>query len=248
MSEPITGGPGSGPPSYTPPPGPPSVPPPGGLPARPGLPWDRGKSAGSLVETVKELVTSPAAAFARMREKGDYVSPLLFIIIVGGLGAIAGQIWQLVFGVPWMSMVPAEYQGEYGEMMAAQGASAVVMIVLWPILMPIIAFVGAAIYHLFLMILGGHRDSTAGYEGTFRVVAYSSVAQLAQVIPVAGGFVAMIWGIILMVLGLSSVHRTSQGKALGAVLIPWVVCCLCGILIAVMAGVGIAGMAGAFGD
>jgi len=246
MSEPIAGGPGSGPPSYTPPPEPPSAPPPGGPPARPGLPWEREKSVGTLVETVKELVTAPKAAFARMREKGDYASPLLFVVIVGGLGAIVGQIWQLVFGAAWTAMIPAEYAGELGPMLATQGAGAIVTIVVMPILIPIFAFIGAAIYHLFLMLFGAHKESTAGFEGTFRVVAYANVAQLANVIPFAGGFIAMIWGIILMVLGLSTVHRTSQGKALAAVLIPWLLCCLCvAIAIGVM-GASIAGMAGAF--
>ena len=248
MSEPIAGGPGSEPPSYTPPPGPPSAPPPGGPPARPGLAWDREKSAGTLVETVKALVTAPGDAFARMLEKGDYLSPVLFIVIVGGLGAIVGQIWQLVFGAAWTGMLPAEYRGELAPMLASQGAGAVFMIVLLPVLMPVFAFIGAGIYHLFLMLFGGHKESTAGFEGTFRVVAYSSVAQLAQVVPFVGSIVAMVWSIVLMVLGLSTVHRTSQGKALAAVLVPWLVCCLCAIGFAVMAGMSIAGMAGAFGN
>jgi hypothetical protein len=42
--------------------------------------------------------------------------------------------------------------------------------------------------------------------------------------------VAAIWKIVLVVMGFVALHRTTQGKAITAVLIPVAVCCVCGIL------------------
>jgi hypothetical protein len=47
------------------------------------------------------------------------------------------------------------------------------------------------------------------------------------VVPLAGGFIAVVWGIVLYVIGLSRVHHTSTGKAVLAVLLPFVLCCVC---------------------
>ena len=51
-------------------------------------------------------------------------------------------------------------------------------------------FVWSAILHLCLMMVGGLRESAAGFEGTFRVIAYASVAQLANLIPLVGATIA----------------------------------------------------------
>jgi hypothetical protein len=38
---------------------------------------------------------------------------------------------------------------------------------------------------------------------------------------------ATLWHLVLLVLGFASVHRTTQGRSLVAVLIPTIVCCVC---------------------
>lgn len=208
---------------------PPTAPPPGGPPGYgpPGLPWDRAKTGNSLVETVKGLVTAPGRAYTEMREKGDYLSPILFAVILGTFGGVIGQIWNLVFGASMMQFFPPEMQAQFGDAFAPSVMNVIITIVLTPILVPIVLFISAGIFHLFLTLVGGTKDSTAGFEGTVRTVAYAGVANLAQVVPILGGFIAPIWGIVLYVIGLSRVHHTSTGKALLAVLLPIVLCCVC---------------------
>lgn len=208
---------------------PPTAPPPGGPPAygAPGLPWDRDKNGNTLVETVKALVAAPGQAYAEMREKGDYLSPILFALIFGTVGAVIGQIWQLVFGASMVGFFPLEMQAQFGEAFAPSVTGVIVTIVLTPILVPIVLFISAGIFHLFLTLVGGTKDSTAGFEGTVRAVSYAGVANLAQIVPIAGGFIAPIWGIVLYVIGLSRVHHTTTGKALMAVLLPLALCCVC---------------------
>ena len=96
-----------------------------------------------------------------------------------------------------------------------------------------------------LVIVGGLEKSTAGFEGTFRVVSYATIAQLANVIPIAGGLISLVWSLILAILGVQKLHDTPQGKAVLAVLIPAIFCCVC---IAMMFSLGLAGMIAAFAD
>jgi hypothetical protein len=94
-------------------------------------------------------------------------------------------------------------------------------------------FLAAAILHLMLMIVGG---ATSGFEATVRVVCYTYTAQLAGILPLCGGIITLIWTVILYVAGFTVVHRTTQGKALVAVLLPVVLCCVVAVVFAVVAG------------
>lgn len=224
---------------------PPTAPPPSGPPMThggPGLPWDRAKSGSALVDTAKRLITAPGAAFAEMREKGDYLSPILFAVIFGTVGALFGQIWNLVFGgamMAWMAeAMPPEMRDQMAMAMEPSVAGVLIGIVLAPILAVVFVFVIAAILHLFLLIVGGTKESTAGFEGTVRAVSYGWVASVAQIIPLVGGFWP-IWAIVLWILGLSRVHHTSTGKAVAAVLLPVGLCCVCIVIAFTMMGAAI---------
>ena len=227
---------------------PPTAPPPGGTPTygKPGLPWDREKTGNALVDTSKALVTGPGAAYEVMQEKGDYLSPILYAVIFGTLGGILGQIWNLLFGAAYLQFLPPEMQEGFGAMATGGIGGTIVGIVLAPVIAVVVLFVSSAIYHLFLLLVGGTKDSTAGFEGTLRAVGYGQVCNLAAIVPIAGSFIAAIWGLVLYVIGLSRVHHTSTGKALLAVLLPIALCCVCIAIIAATAGAGLmAAIAGA---
>jgi len=213
---------------YGGPPPPPPMPP-GGA-AVPPLPWEDRERRGffpALIETVKLFVTSPSEAFARAKERGDYLSPILFSVLIGWVATVIGQLWGLLFQGAWLSMLPPEMRDQFGPMMATGGASFILTLILAPVLLLVWFFIWSGIVHLCLMMLGGHKQSGSGFEGTFRAVSYSYVSSLAQIIPFVGGLIAFVWNLVLQVIGLVRMHRTSQGKAVGAVLLPILLCCLC---------------------
>ena len=61
------------------------------------------------------------------------------------------------------------------------------------------------------------------YEGSCAIDR--DLMELAGIIPFCGGLISLVWAIILYVFGLSTAHRTTQGKAVLAVLLPVVLCC-----------------------
>lgn len=236
-------------PPLPPPPPPPAgggfEPPPGAFP--PGtLPWERRAELGfvnAILETVKLFLTNPAGAWSRTKEKGDYAEPLIFAIIVSWIGVAVSSVWSGLFGQSWMALLPPEMKERLGGAFATNAGAILIQVGIAPILVLIGLFISSGIYHLSFMIVGVTKDSASGFEGTFRTVAYSSVSNLAQMIPFVGGFAALIWNLILMVMGAVRMHRTTQGKAIAGVLIPLLLCCVC-ILIGVAVFIG--GLAAAF--
>lgn len=197
--------------------------------AAPGLPWENRVQLGfgpALVETIKLVATAPAEAYRRMRPKGDLFEALLFGIIPAWAGAVFASIWGMMFTTTWLTMMPGPMRERFGALGFGAG-SVVIKVIFAPVLITIGLFIGAGILHVCLMVVGGLSSSTAGFEGTFRTMCYASVADFAQIIPFVGGLVALIWKLVLLVIGFSTVHRTTQGKAIFAVLIPLVLCCGC---------------------
>ena len=228
-----------------PPPGfPPQVP---YAPAPPGLPWELRPQVGfadALVDTIRLFVTRPAEAWSRTREKGDLGQPLLFAVLVGWIGVAFNSVWNLIFGNAWLRflpMLPPEMRDQFTDrgFLGSGVASTLFAIVLAPLFVIIGLFIWGGILHACFMIVGALSGSTAGFEGTFRVVGYSSVSQLAHVIPIVGGLVALVWNLVLAVMGAQRIHRTTQGKAIAGVLIPIVLCCGCVLLGLVFAGAAI---------
>lgn len=207
-----------------------SVPPePPGTDDSGGNPWERRANLGTangFVEAVKLFVVAPREAFAQTAKSGDFGSPLLFAIIIGWIGVAVSQIWQLLMGASILSMMPPEMRG-YVPFAGGSATGFIVSVVFAPVWIIVALFLWGAILHLCLIIVGGLDRSQAGFEGSFRVVAYTTVAQLANLVPVVGSIICLIWSIVLGVIGVQKLHGASQGKAVAAVLIPIVFCCVC---------------------
>lgn len=219
----------------TPPPPPPSGPEDSGSSGNPWEQRDRLGFGGGLLANIKLFITSPAAAYEQTRRRGDFISPLLFAIIVGWFGALLGQIWQFLFQGTMMGFLPPEIRDQMAMYAVSGPAMLAVNMVLTPLYLAIGLFIGSAVHHFCLMLVGALSKSDAGYEGTFRVNGYAFVAQLAQIIPLVGWLISIVWFVALQVIGATRMHNTTTGRALFAALIPWIVCCACfGIFFAIM--------------
>jgi hypothetical protein len=165
--------------------------------------FDYSDPVQSFINTVRNVVTAPADFFRGIRRQGDFVNPLIFAIICYEVSAILGGL---------LSLVGVSGSRGFGAFL--------VSIILAPIFAAIGLFIGAGILHLLVMLIVGSRN--AGYEGTFRVGAYSAVTTLVSWIPIIG-LIASLYGIYLAIVGIREVHTTTTGKAALVVLIPAIV-------------------------
>jgi len=208
----------------------------------PAIPWEDPKYSfvDGLFETVKLLAFNPGEAFRRMPVTGGIGRPLFFAIAVGWVSIAVAVFWNVLLQGMWMPFM--ESMDDVAGMGAMYGLTigwGLMMVVLAPLFVIIGVFIAAAILHLMLMIVGGASN---GFEATVRVVCYTQTAQLAGIIPFCGGLVALVWTVILYVTGFSIAHRTTQGKAIIAVFLPLVLCCVMGVIFALVAG-GLAAVA-----
>src|SRR5829696_10574177 len=201
----------------------------GGSPSGPGgppPPRTSGGAAGdefrytdpvqSFISTVQRVVLQPVDFFRGILRQGDFINPLIFAIVCYEVSAILGGIIALAFG-----------NRGFGGFLAS--------IIFAPIGAAIGLFIGAGILHLLVMLIVGSRNS--GFEGTFRVGAYSSVTSLVSWIPIIG-LIASLYGIYLAIVGIREVHNTTTGKAAIVVLIPAVVVFL--LILLIIAAIGAA--------
>ncbi len=154
----------------------------------------------TFISTVQAVVLRPADFFRGILRQGDFINPLIFAIICYEVYTILGGFFRLI-GIG----ADMGFGGFIGS------------IILAPIFAAIGLFIGAGILHLLVMLIVGSRNG--GFEATFRVVAYSSVVNLASWIPFIG-WIASLYAIYLGIVGIREVHTTTTGKAALVVLIP----------------------------
>jgi hypothetical protein len=207
---------------------------------RSGLPWEHRQERGffnAFIETLVMVLTRPGEAFAVMKREGGLGEPLIYALIGGCLGGIVS----LLFSLGLQSVGFFADRHDTFAAMAGMGVGSVALIVLVPLFVIIGLFIGSAIIHLCLMIVGGANQS---FETTFRVLAFSQGSTgLLQMIPVCGGMIAGVWAIVCNCIGLARAHETDTGRAVLAVFLPLIVCCGGVMLVAFMFG-GLAAWSG----
>ena len=208
--------------------------------ARSGLPWDERQQKGfftAFIETLQMVLTRPAEAFTVMKREGGFGEPLIYAVVGGSVGAIVSFLFSLLFHSFGMF---ADQRNPLNAM-AGMGIGSIGFIILAPLAIVIGLFIVAGIVHLCLMIVGGANQP---FETTFRVLAFTQGSTgVLQVIPVCGGLIAAVWGIVVNCIGLARAHETDTGRAVLAVVVAVVICCGGPLILMMFVGFGAWGFA-----
>jgi hypothetical protein len=197
------------------------------------IPWeDRSKEGflGSLYETWKQSCFYPADFYKNMPILGGIWNPLFYGLLASFVGLIFQMIYAQIFSDIFdpMSWVPASYRSFDPNLLdftrRFRSMSNIFSIVALPFAATLGIFIWSGLIHLELVIFGWKKED---YEASFRLIAYSEGPNFFKIIPFAGDMVAVIWQIVLVVIGIRTVHNTSTGKALLVVFLPLILTCLC---------------------
>jgi len=193
-----------------------------------GREYDLGDPVGSFVEASKALVTRPVEFFRAAPQGGSIMPALIFALVWTVLSAFLSALVSLLFSLPG-----ALQQGAEGLVGLLLG------LILTPVfvafIFPILLFVWTGILHLLVMLFV--RPRNMGFGATFKAASYPSVVGLVSWIPLIGGIVALVWGVVLTVLGIREMHATSTGRAALVVLIPTALFVLLLLILIVIVGV-----------
>jgi hypothetical protein len=186
--------------------------------------WERGEGnfpAGTVVESVRQVLAAPVATFRRMPSEGGFVKPLLFYILTGWASGSAAVGYQLLAALINPSMV-------FGDMAKDLSSPMIVSIfvgilVFLPVFLIFGLSLSAAFFHLALMMTGA---AAKPFEATFRALAYAQGAtSVLQFVPVCGGYLYPALSIVYSVLALREVHQADLWRVVLAAVLLFLLFC-----------------------
>jgi hypothetical protein len=199
----------------------------GGEAERIGPAWEQRAQLGLVKagwETIKGVLTNPNETFATMKREGGAGSPVLYIVLWGSIGGIVGVAYQFLLHLLTPSVAAEPAQAAILEGLGVTGPMMLGYLIGMPIFMLLSAYIGSGILHLSLMICGGAKQA---FETTLRTYCYAQgSAAMLQIVPGCGALVSGIWALVATCIGMSRTHEITTGRAVCAVLLPTVVCCL----------------------
>ena len=181
-------------------------------------PWERRERFGllnGLYLTIKDVLLAPGQFFYRMPSRVGLAQPLLFAVVVGVTAAFFVWMWSLA-GSPAHLL----FSGDLGEALRRPWLY-FLFFIFSPVIFSVAVVVKAAMIQLVLKLLGGNK---LGFEATFRVAAYSEATGILVLIPFCGAPIGSIWGLVVLIIGLYSIHEIEPWKAVVAVLVPMILC------------------------
>ncbi len=183
--------------------------------------------------TVKLAFSNPKVLFSGM-QTDDMGTPVLYAVIIGTISGVFGAAWQLFLG----SLGTIAERAGFEEF-AFHTGFVLVFMVLSPVFALIGLFIGAGIYHVMLLLVGGAKR---GFSITLRAVAYGMTPGLLGIVPFCGGIIGGIWSMVLTMMGAIHGQETDGWRAVLAYFLPVIFCCGAGIvlfgMLGVLAGVG----------
>ncbi|MEA1870164.1 MAG: YIP1 family protein [Euryarchaeota archaeon] len=189
-----------------------------------------------FIGTWKKVITTPGDFFKEMPTSGGYEAPLKFAVvnyIIAGIGTALVTILAFTFLAPLLPMTSFSF----GSAFSFGGALS--NIIVTPIIGIIGLFISGAILYICFKIVGG----SGSYEGTVRILSYTSAVNAVSWIPILGWIVAL-YAIYLGIVGGTFVHNITTLRSVIAILIPAVVAVvltIIAVLLIVVAALGAGG-------
>lgn len=195
-------------------------------------PWESGEGFfWAYLRTTREALFSPTLFFKKVSAGEGYWSPLIYGIICGVIGVGLSVVIQWFF---FSAFIPPQLHA-----FIPYNLFLILSLIGVPVMVGSSIFIGSAITHLCLIIVGGNRK---GFQTTFRAISYSYCGQLFNIVPFIGNLIASIYMIVLIIIGVREGHGISTGRSALAVLLPLIVVCGLGILGAIMIPMFIGGL------
>lgn len=197
-------------------------------------PWEHRAGRGpvaAFAETLQQSLFRPVEFFRGTSPEGGAGAALLYAVLVGTISVAVALLWQRAL----VDRFPVAFDGRFMGLFDNRAALAGVSVFL-PIGVALGNLLWAGVLHVSLAVLGGARGT---YTTTLKSVCYSSSATAFNVFPVCGAAIGGIWQVVVQVIGLRELHRTSTTRAFWAWFLPFVVAvCLAGaVFLAAMFGI-----------
>ena len=197
-----------------------------------GTAWEGGEGfISAFFKTAKESLFSPVQFFRKNATGKGYWPALIYGLIVGVIGWGVAMVWQWHFLSRWFPVTALP--------VIPYNLHLVFMTIALPFLVILSILIGSAVTHICLLIVGGNKS---GFQTTFRVICYSYSGHLFAIIPIVGSTIGSFYTLVLTIIGVREGHGISTGRAVLAVLLPFILAAGLGILAAIFLPLFLGGM------
>ncbi len=181
-----------------------------------------------FLEKVKGLLLEPSKTFDSLKDEPLEEALKYYAIIA----AVYSALFALMFAFAGSLFGSMMGYRNLGTMMGAGVGigAAVVFFVMFMILAIAGAFIGGAILHIFVYIVGGRK----GIVQTIKAGMYGSTPSLLLGWIPFIGMIATIWSLIVEVIGIRQLHELTTGRAVLAILIPIILAIILAVILAAL--------------
>lgn len=172
-------------------------------PAKAEVPWERLDTYGffgGFFQTIKRAMLSPGLFFSSMPVGRGMLRPILFAVLLNLVNAGVTIIWKST------GIIPRDFDPGYFSTEISLVSELILIIIFGIPFIILMIFVVSLVYHILLTIF---QSNKSGYEGTLRVISYSTAPQILAVIPFVGIFISWMWSLIVTIIGIKEIHKTS---------------------------------------
>lgn len=166
-----------------------------------------------FIEKVKGFMLEPSKTFDALKEESLEEATKYYSVLAAVYSALLALLLTFAgnFFGPMMGFGNTEILKDTGTGIG----SAIIIFVVLMIILIAGAFIGGAITHIFVYIVGGRR----GITQTIKAGMYGSTPSLLfGWIPVIE-FIAMIWSLVAEIIGIRQLHELTTGKAISVVIL-----------------------------
>ena len=199
------------------------------------LPWDERETLGlwqGWWRTCVLMISSPNVSLANAEPDAPLGSSVMFALV----SAVVGLCPTFLSSIPFLVLTQSISRKD--DAPAGMGFFLVLGMIIY--LGTALAFTMGSVFlvsgieHLTLRMLGAEPKS---FSVTVRAYALGMSAYLLGVIPFCSFYVFPVWAIVLRIIALMHLHKTTAGKASAAVLLPVLLLCggFIGLYVAVIA-------------
>ncbi len=184
-------------------------------------------------EKTKGFLLEPSKTFDASKEDTLGEATKFYASIAAIYSAILAVLLAFAFSLIGSTMMGF---GKLGTMFGASAgiAGAIVFFVLFMILAIIASFIGGAIIHIGVYSVGGRK----GIAQTIKAIMYGSTpGLLLGWIPIIG-LIAVIWSLVVEIIGVRQFHELTTGRAILGVLIIPIIIVLAAVIAAFIFGMG----------
>lgn len=182
-------------------------------------PWQQRTQIGMLaafIATVRAVLFAPASFFREVGSewKGSGIIPFYLCCSVGGFLVL--QLWSWAYGAFLSDVLSQEAMRVLGgEFMGwfMVGTTSVALVVLSPVLL----FITAGVIHGCLRIVGVGKGR---FGTTMLICGFSTGVNVLYMVPFIGQYLAMLWGLFVILVGIKHAHGTSITRAFISLLLP----------------------------